>query len=112
MVVPLSLDLRSPADEEDVTRAVAVFREDYGRPNLLVGRDPSPGAQMPLTSFSAANLLSAVVIDPIVDQVFNRTSETAGSDELGPNELVEVPQPALREEYTSLGVWLLPEEQH
>jgi len=108
MVVPLSLDLRTPADEEDKTRAVAVFREDYGRPTSLVGRDSAPGAQAPLNSFSAVNLLSALVLDPVVDKVYRRDpSATAAA---GDAETISAGPPPLRDEYASLGVWLLPEE--
>jgi len=109
IVVPLSLDLRSVVDEEDRARAIAVFREDYGRPNLLVGRDVEPGSQAPLNSFSSANLQCAMLIDPIIDKVC--CHEALGSmDTSCGKDSREIAAPSLREEYASLGIMLLPEE--
>lgn len=83
-----------------LSRAVAVFREDYSRPHeALIGRClPTE----PLVSFSAEQLRCAMTFDPEVYLVLRRSSD----GEISAGATVQEPVPMFREEYRSLAAWL------
>lgn len=93
---------RTPGTASKALACLAVFREHYTKPGFLMGREVgAPG--LPLRAVGAAELRVAAVMDPQVTCLL-----TCGD---GPAcGLRELPPPALREEYMTLGAWLLPDE--
>lgn len=83
------------------TRAVAVFRNDYSRPECLVGRCAGLEAP-PLVPFRGSEMRSAVVLDPQVTRELRLNK--------GSRQLTEVAPPTLRDEYSVLGPMLSSEE--
>ncbi|CAE8634508.1 unnamed protein product [Polarella glacialis] len=90
---------------DDLSQAVAVFREDYARPHeALVGRCEALDADGPLLAFDAQRLRVAMALDPEVTGIFRRPSA-------GEAATAAEPVPRLRDEYLSLRAFLLPSER-
>lgn len=81
-------------------RCVAVFRESYVKPDILVSH--GSGATQPLVSIRGSDVRAAIILDPEVTGVLRSAD--------GCKNLIEEPAPQMREEYASLGAWLLPDE--
>lgn len=106
---------RSPGGR-GLMRAVALFREAYGAPGLLVGRGQEGtgcrggeiGAKYveELVEVDAEALRDALALDPQITS----SIRSGVPDRYGSVELETGPAPALRDEYMSLGAWLLPDE--
>lgn len=85
---------------EGTLTAVAVFREDYGRRDCLVGRSLSSGSG--LYTFGASAFRSALKLDPEVTKKLHCAT--------GSSKLVEERPPLPREEYKNLDLRLFPEK--
>lgn len=81
--------------------ALAVFREDYGHVNQLIGHSGN-GSNTPLVAFKAEDFLTATILDP---QIIGELHF-----ENGPDVLVGTPPP-VSEEYMALSAWLRPDER-
>lgn len=83
------------------SQVVAVFRESYMGSGRLVCR--AAGTAPTLLQVSGDEMLSAVILDPQITRELFCVATTG--------ELVEAPPRMLREEYASLGAWLLPDDE-
>lgn len=95
------------------SHAAAVLREDYAQPGRLVARAAGHGAPA-LLAFHDSALMDAVILDPHVVAVYDRSGGAAGVAATAPcgHTLLQSdggPPPPLRTEYVRLGVWLVPD---
>eukprot|EP00930_Biecheleria_cincta_P042742 TRINITY_DN29410_c0_g1_i1.p1 TRINITY_DN29410_c0_g1~~TRINITY_DN29410_c0_g1_i1.p1 ORF type:complete len:525 (-),score=76.88 TRINITY_DN29410_c0_g1_i1:8-1582(-) len=88
--------------QKGLLQAIAVFREDYGKRNVLVGRCGGSTAP-PLVAFSEIHLRNAAILEPQItsEMCCTKTSRT-------PEEL---PPPPIREEYVKAGLCLVEESR-